>query len=301
MLHMHDIIIIGGGCAGLTAAVYSARAGKKVLVIESETIGGQITAAPCIENYPAISRISGMDFADRLYEQAVSFGAEFEFDTVTGLENTGNIKRVIAEDSVYEASAVIIAAGSKCRPLGIDKEKQLTGHGISYCAMCDGAFFKGKTAVVAGGGNTAFTDALFLAPICKKVYIVHRRGTFRADNTLIEKSKQTDNIEIITDAVISELHGETSLTGITLTYADGTKSILETDALFAAIGRIASNDIFKDVVSLDENGYIIADESCLTSSDGIFAAGDCRKKAVRQLTTAAADGACAAAAALKIC
>lgn len=296
---MHDIIIIGGGCAGLTAALYAARAGKKVLVIESETMGGQITAAPKIENYPAISEISGMEFADHLFEQAASFGVDFEIDTVKEIKNGDNIKTVITEDSSFTAKSIIIAVGSKHRKLNVPGESRLAGHGVSYCAVCDGTFFKNKTVVVVGGGNTAFTDALYLSLICSKVYIVHRRKEFRADNALIERAKNTNNIEIITDTVIEELYEDESLLGITIN-TSGIKRQLDAQGLFVAIGRIPQNDIFKNLIELDENGYIKAGEDCCTSVDGIFAAGDCRTKSVRQLTTAAADGACAASLAIRL-
>ena len=292
---MYDIIIIGGGCAGLTAAVYSARAGKSVLVIEGETFGGQITAAPKIENYPAIGSISGMEFADSLFSQAEHAGAQFEFSTVTEITD-GEIKIVKTEDGEFSARSVIIASGSKHRKLEIEGEERFAGHGVSYCAVCDGAFFKGKTAVVAGGGNTAFSDALYLSAICEKVYLIHRRSTFRADNVLIERARNCNNIEIITDTVIKQLIGNDSLTGI-ITESNSMQSEIKTDALFAAIGRIPENEIFKNIVELDSDGYIIAGEDCRTSAKGIFAAGDCRRKSVRQLTTAAADGACAASAA----
>lgn len=292
---MYDIIIIGGGCAGLTAAVYSARAGKSVLVIEGETFGGQITAAPKIENYPAIGSISGMEFADSLFSQAEHTGAQFEFSTVTEIAD-GEIKIVKTEDGAFSARSVIIASGSKHRKIGIEGEERFAGHGVSYCAVCDGAFFKGKTAVVVGGGNTAFSDALYLSAICEKVYLIHRRSTFRADNVLIERARNCENIEIITDTVIKKLIGNDSLTGI-ITESNGVQSEIKTDALFAAVGRIPENEIFKNIVELDSDGYIIAGEDCRTSAKGIFAAGDCRRKSVRQLTTASADGACAASAA----
>ena len=292
---MYDIIIIGGGCAGLTAAVYSARSGKSVLVIEGESFGGQITAAPKIENYPAIGLISGMEFADSLFGQAEKAGAQFEFDTVTGIVD-GQVKTVVTEDSEFMAKAVIIASGAKHRHLGIDGEERLSGRGVSYCALCDGSFFKGKTAVVAGGGNTAFSDALYLSAICGKVYLIHRRNSFRADKVLVERAKNCRNIEIITDTVIKKVIGESAVSGV-LIETGGDSKELNTDALFVAVGQSPENEIYKDVVELDENGYIIAGEACRTTAKGIFAAGDCRTKAVRQLTTAAADGANAALAA----
>lgn len=292
---MYDIIIIGGGCAGLTAAVYASRAGKSVLVIEGETFGGQITASPKIENYPAIPSISGMEFADNLFSQAESAGTQFEFDTVTEIID-GDIKTVKTEYGDFTAKSVIIATGSKHKKLNIDGEERLSGHGVSYCAVCDGAFFKGKSAVVAGGGNTAFSDALYLSAICEKVFLIHRRSEFRADKVLVERAKSCDNIEFITNATIEKILGENDVTGVLLNENGNTKT-LSTDAVFVAIGQEPSNEIYKNLIDLDESGYIIAGEDCKTSKKGIFAAGDCRTKAVRQLTTASSDGAIAATAA----
>lgn len=292
---MYDIIIIGGGCAGLTAAVYAARAGKSVLVIEGNTFGGQITAAPKIENYPAVSSVSGMEFANNLFSQAESAGAQFEFDTVTEIID-GEIKTVKTEYGCFTAKAVIIAIGSTHKKLNIDGEERLFGLGISYCAVCDGAFFKGKTAAVAGGGNTAFSDALYLSSICKKVYLVHRRSEFRADNVLIRRIQECENVEIITNSVITKIIGEKSVTGILLD-KNGENKEIQTDSLFVAIGLQPESTIYEKLVNVDQNGYIIAGEDCKTSKKGIFAAGDCRTKSIRQLTTAAADGANAAIAA----
>lgn len=292
---MYDIIIIGGGCAGLTAAVYAARAGKSVLVIEGNTFGGQITAAPKIENYPAVSSVSGMEFANNLFSQAESAGAQFEFDTVTEIID-GEIKTVKTEYGCFTAKAVIIAIGSTHKKLNIDGEERLFGLGISYCAVCDGAFFKGKTAAVAGGGNTAFSDALYLSSICKKVYLVHRRSEFRADNVLIRRIQECENVEIITNSVITKIIGEKSVTGILLD-KNGENKEIQTDSLFVAIGLQPESTIYEKLVNVDQNGYIIAGEDCKTSKKGILAAGDCRTKSIRQLTTAAADGANAAIAA----
>lgn len=289
---MYDIIIIGGGCAGLTAAIYSSRAGKSVLVIEGEAFGGQITASPKIENYPAIPSVSGMEFADSLFSQAESVGAQFEFDTVTEIID-GDIKTVNTEYGSFTSKAVIIATGTKHKKLNIDGEERLSGAGVSYCAVCDGAFFKEKTAVVVGGGNTAFSDALYLSSICKKVYIVHRRSEFRADKILIERAESCGKIEFIQNAVITKILGETSVNGVRLD-RNGEMLELNADSVFIAIGQAPSNDICKNLLTLDSDGYIIAGEDCKTTKKGIFAAGDCRTKSVRQLTTAAADGANAA-------
>lgn len=289
---MYDIIIIGGGCAGLTAAVYASRAGKSVLVIEGETFGGQITASPKIENYPAVPSISGMEFADNLFSQAEDAGAQFEFDTVTELID-GEVKTVKTEYGAFTAKSVIISTGSKHKKLNIDGEERLSGRGVSYCAVCDGAFFKGKSVVVAGGGNTAFSDALYLSAICEKVFLVHRRSEFRADKVLVERAKTCDNIEFITNATIEKILGENDVTGVLMS-ENGKQKTLCTDAVFVAIGQEPSNDIYKNLIDLDESGYIIAGENCKTSKKGIFAAGDCRTKAVRQLTTASSDGANAA-------
>ena len=300
---MNDIIIKGAGTAGLSAAIYARRAGKKALILEALSYGGQIINTPEVENYPGIKNISGFDFATGLYEQAAALGAEIEYVRVTGIEsNADGSKTVHTTDGDRKCKAVIIATGAKNRPLGIDREEELTGSGISYCATCDGAFYKKKSVAVNGGGNTAIEDAGFLSNFCSKVYVIHRRDEFRADVHEVEKLKAKENVEFILDSEVTALLGDDELTGIEVTNKKtGEKKELEISGLFIAIGQMPDNTAFASVVDLDEKGYIIGKEDCLTNTPGVFTAGDCRTKAVRQLTTAAADGAVAALAAAAYC
>ena len=297
---MYDIIIIGAGPAGLTAALYALRADKSVLVLEKGTFGGQITFSPQIENYPGFSKMSGNEFADRLVDQVISQGAEIEMETVTAVKDNGKIKTVVTEDGEYEAKAVIIAVGVKHRQIGLPNENELVGEGVSYCAVCDGAFFKGQTVAVLGGGNSALQEAVLLSDGCKKVYVIQNLDYFTGEARLVEKLKDKDNVELITGTVISALNGEKSLKSLTLRKeSDGSESELEVDGLFVAIGLIPNNEAFSEIAGLDEMGYIDSDESCLTATPGVFVAGDCRKKQIRQITTATADGSIAALAACR--
>jgi thioredoxin reductase (NADPH) len=292
---MKDIIIVGGGCAGLTAALYGARAGKSVLLFESESIGGQIATAPQIDNYPGIPHVSGMQFADSLYDQVIAQGVEIDFDRVIAVENGPNSKIVVTESDRYECGSVILATGSKHRLLGLPREKDLIGHGISYCAICDGAFYKNCPVAVIGGGNTAICDALFLSNLCSSVTIIHRRDEFRADAALLAQAKTTANIHFITGATVEELLGTDNLSAVTLRMKeDNTIREFPTEALFVAIGQVPNSSCFSDLIQTDSGGYLVAGEDCRTNVPGIFAAGDCRSKVVRQLTTAASDGAIAA-------
>ena len=299
---MTDVAIIGAGTAGLTAAIYARRAGRSVVIFEGEAPGGQIINTPEIDNFPGLPGVSGYEYANKLYEQAQQFGAEFVFDTVKKV--SGSLEegfRIITEyGTECEAKTIIIASGVKRREMGLAGEQEYTGRGISYCATCDGAFFKGKTAAVFGGGNTAVEDAIYLSEICKKVYIIHRRNQFRADATLVDELLANDNVETKLSYTVSAIHGDDKLTSVTLTSVEGHDEELVTDALFVAIGLIPENGVFKDLVDLDEAGYVIADETCETSAPGVFAAGDCRTKDVRQLVTAAADGATAAISASRL-
>ncbi|MCR5047695.1 MAG: FAD-dependent oxidoreductase [Saccharofermentans sp.] len=299
---MYDVAIVGAGTAGLTAAIYARRAGTSVTVFESEAPGGQIINTPEIDNFPGLPGVSGYEYANKLFEQAQALGAEFVFDKVKVAE--GSLEegfRLTGEyGTVCEAKTVIIASGVKRREMGLAGEQEFTGRGISYCATCDGAFFKGKTAAVFGGGNTAVEDAIYLAGICKKVYIIHRRNQFRADQALVDELLAHDNVETKLCFTVSGIRGEDKLTGVELTNIDGSREELTTDALFVAIGLIPENGVFKDIAELDEAGYVVAGENCETSTPGVFAAGDCRTKDVRQLVTAAADGAVAAVAASRL-
>ena len=294
---MTDIIIIGAGTAGLSAAIYALRAGKSVLLMEQLTYGGQIINTPEVENYPGIKSISGFDFAQGLYEQAEALGAELKYEQVTGIDD-GEVKKVKTSSGEYECKAIILATGAKNRPLGLDKETEFIGSGISYCATCDGAFFKGRVVAVNGGGNTALEDALFLSNYCKKVYLIHRRDEFRGEAKQVDKLKEKENIEFVLNATITELLGEDELSGVRVhDKLSGEDKDIELDGLFIAIGQMPENAAFAPLIELDKGGYIVAGEDCRTNVAGIFAAGDCRTKTVRQLTTAAADGAVAALAA----
>ena len=291
-----DIIIIGGGTAGMTAAVYAGRAGRRVKVLEQTIHGGQIINTSHVENFPGFDNIAGFEFATALYDQAVKFGAEFVYEKVTGIEVEGDIKRVLTANGHYDAKAVIIATGARPRPIGVAGEEKFVGRGISFCATCDGAFYKGKT--VAVGGNTALDDAVVLSQLAEKVYLIHRRQEFRAEKQLVEKVHKPDNIEFILDTVVSGIKGDKRLEALELqNKVTGEKTELAVDGVFVAIGQMPENDVFKNVVEVDHAGYIVAGEDCYTSCPGIFAAGDGRTKKVRQLTTAAADGTIAALAA----
>jgi thioredoxin reductase (NADPH) len=295
---MFDIIIVGAGTAGLSAAIYGVRAGKSVLLLEESTYGGQIINSPEVENYPGIKHISGFDFATILYEQAINLGAKIEYEKVTGIKDEGDKKIIITASKEYECKSIILATGAKNRPLGLDREKELIGAGVSYCATCDGAFFRGKDVAVAGGGNTALEDATFLADYCSKVYVVHRRDSFRGEEKLLNLLKKKENVEFILNSNIVELIGEAKLEAIKVQNKENmTETQVPISGLFVAIGQMPENSNFTNLVEIDKGGYIIALEDCKTNVEGIFTAGDCRTKTVRQLATAAADGAVAALAA----
>ena len=296
---MKDIIIIGAGPAGLTAALYALRAGKSVLVIEKSTFGGQVTFSPKIENYPGIPEMTGNEFADKLLDQVLNMGAEVEMEKVTGIINEGSRKLVFAGDKKYEAKAVIIAVGVKHRQLGLKRENELTGKGISYCAVCDGAFYNGQTVGVVGGGNSALQEAVLLSDICEKVYVFQNLSYMTGEKKLVEILETKVNVEFMTDVIVSDLKGDDELTGVTLKHTDGSEKEVALNGLFVAIGLEPSNSDFAEMAALDGNGYFDSDEACLTKTEGIYVAGDCRKKNIRQITTATADGATAALAACR--
>ena len=301
-INLYDIIIIGAGPAGLTAAIYARRAEKSVLVIEKETFGGQMTSSPKIENYPGFLEVSGNELADRLIEQVFSQGGEIELDTVTAIEGEAGNYTVKGLSKDYTARAVIIAAGSHHRRLGLDGEERLTGAGISYCAVCDGAFFRGQTVAVIGGGNSALVDAVLLSDGCEKVYIVQNLAFLTGEERLRSILAERPNVEIIYSSVVEKIVGNESLTSIEIKNTEsGERRLLKLDGMFVAIGQAPENKPFESRVALDSYGYIIADESCVPegSDGGIFVAGDCRTKAVRQVTTAVSDGATAALAACR--
>lgn len=302
-----DLIIIGAGTAGLSAAIYACRAGLRTLVFERENYGGQIVLSPEVENYPGIKHISGIDFSMGLYEQAKKLGAEFIFEEVKELR-LENAKKVVktgkagstenadeAGSTEYSTDCVIVATGLKRRKLSVKGEQELTGRGVSYCATCDGAFFQNRDVIVIGGGNTAIEDAIYLSGICSQVFLVHRRDTFRAEETLIRRMKTIKNIHTIMDSGVTEILGEQVVEAVRIENLKTKEQYIQNvSGVFIAVGMIPQNEIFQNLLKLDDAGYIIADERCRTNIEGIFAAGDCRTKTVRQLVTAAADGAVAA-------
>ena len=295
---MKDVIIIGAGTAGLTAAIYALRAGKSVLVLEQGTYGGQIVNTPKVENYPGIEEISGYEFAFGLFRQAEKLGMEYRSEKVTVIRPD---KVVETAEGHYQAKALIIATGAKNRPLGIEKEAEYVGKGVSYCATCDGMFFRGKKVAVVGGGNTALEDASFLSNYCEKVYVIHRRETFRGEEKLVEELRGKENVAFLLNKTVQSMEGGSVLQAVTLCdKISGDVSRLEISGLFVAIGQAPETEAFAGLLQRDENGYILAGEDCRTNLEGIFAAGDCRSKTVRQLTTAAADGAVAALAAAQL-
>lgn len=295
---MYDIIVIGSGTAGMTAALYALRAGRSVLILECNGIGGQIATSPKVENFPSIKEISGTEFSDHLFEQISALGVEFGFETVKSVADNGATKTVITDEGEHEAKAVIIATGLEHRPLPVPRAEEMVGHGLSYCAVCDGLFFKGKDVAVVGGGNTALQDAAYLCGYCRTVYLIHRRDAFRGDDHNVKALSSKDNVKFVLDTVVTELVGEDAITAIKIknvkTNAEGEIMV---SGVFSAVGQTPKCEIFRGLVDLDESGYVVAGEDCKTSREGVFVAGDCRTKTVRQLTTAASDGAAAAIAA----
>ena len=297
---MHDIIIIGGGPAGMTAALYALRNGKSALVLEKGGFGGQITYSPRVENFPGTLSMNGNEFADKMLEQILAQGAEIEVETVTAIKEEGEIKRVVTESGAsYDAKAVIIATGVKHRMLGLDGEYDLVGNGISFCAVCDGEYYRDQTVAVAGGGNSALQEATLLADVCREVIMVQDLDYFTGEEKLSTALLARSNVRALTSTAIEAINTKDgALKGLTLRKKDTNETIdLPCDGLFVAIGLIPENDAFSQLVPLDKAGYIDSGEDCKTGSSGIYAAGDCRKKHLRQLTTAAADGAVSAIAA----
>ena len=294
---IYDIIIIGGGPAGLTAAVYARRAGKSVLVLEKAALGGQITWSPKVENFPSVVSISGGELGDRMAEQAMAQGADIELEEVVGVEDCGEYRRVKCDfGASYEGRAIILAVGAKPRMLGVEREEELVGAGVGYCAVCDGAFFKGLPVAVNGGGNSALQDAMLLSETSSRVYLIHRRESFRGEEKLVEALRAKDNVEFVLNATITRLLGEDELKGIVVSQ-NGAEREIAVDGLFVAIGHEPDNAAFADFAALDARGYAASGEDCLTKTPWLFVAGDCRAKKVHQLTTAVADGAVAALAA----
>ncbi len=294
---LYDIVIIGGGPAGLTAALYALRAEKSVVVIEKLGLGGQIALSSEVENFPGTPKMSGAEFAANLASQVESLGGRIEYEEVVEIID-GEIKTVVTDLDRYEGRSVIIATGVMNRRLGAEGEAELIGKGVSFCAVCDGSFYKKKTVAVIGGGNTAVEDAIYLADIAEKVYIVHRRDEFRAENRLVRALKQRENVELVLDSTVERFIDDGGLKGIeVVNVKNGEKRTIEIDGAFVAVGQTPQCQIFDGLITLNDGGYIMAGENCRTNVDGIFVAGDCRNKSVRQLTTACSDGSIAALAA----
>ena len=293
---MYDIIIVGAGPAGLTAALYALRANKKVLVLESKSYGGQIINAHNVENYPGIQNISGFDFATNLFNQVKALGIEYKNETVIRIEEN---KKVITNKSSYETKSIILATGAENRKLNLENETNLIGKGISYCATCDGNFYKNKIVAVAGGGNTALEDALYLSNIVQKVYLIHRRNEFRGEVKYIEELKKKDNVQFILNSNIIKINGNEKLQSIEIKDNNEKIQTLEINGLFIAVGQEPKNEIFTNLINIDDKGYILSNDGVHTNVDGIYVAGDARVKDLRQLTTAVSDGSIAATIAIK--
>ncbi len=295
---MYDIIIIGGGPAGLTAALYARRAQRSVLIIEKETFGGQITFSPKVENIPGFPLLSGNEFAEKLVDQVLALGADTESAEVLGLEDHGDYKTLHTDSGDFEGRAVILATGARHRRLGLEGEEDMIGNGISFCAVCDGAFYAGRTVGVVGGGNSALQEALLLSDVASHVYVIQNLDFLTGEQTLQTQLAARENVTVLTGCVVDGLLGGEELNGVRIRKeTTGEIRELALDGLFVAIGLVPQNQAFADVVALDANGYVDADESCTTAVRGVFVAGDCRRKRIRQVTTAAADGAVAALAA----
>ena len=297
---MYDIIIIGAGPAGMTAAIYACQARKKVLLLEKEAFGGQILKADKVKNYPGYEEISGFDYSNKLYSQVKKLNPDIKFEEVLQIKNNIKDKEVITLKGNYISKSIIIATGAESRKLGINNEDRLLGKGISYCATCDGMFFKNKIVAITGGGNNAIDEAIYLSNIVEKLYVIYRRKEFRIEATNLNELKEKDNVEFIMDSNIIDIKGKEKLESITiLNNTSKEESSLDINGLFIAIGHIPVSSICNNLIDLDEKGYIISDETCKTNIEGIFVAGDIRIKDIRQLTTACSDGTIAALQACK--
>ena len=293
---MYDIVIVGAGPAGLTAALYALRANKKVLVLEAKAYGGQILNAAKVENYPGIKSISGFDYATELYNQVKDLGCEIKFESVIRIEKD---KTVVTNNNTYKAKTIILATGAENRKLNIENEKNLIGKGVSYCATCDGNFFKNKIVAVAGGGNTALEDVVYLSDLAKKVYLIHRRDEFRGEKKYLEEVQSKENVEIILNSNVVKINGTEKVESIVIEDNNKNKTNIEVDGLFIAIGQSPKNQIFANIIELDEKGYIKSEDGVHTNIPKIYVAGDARVKVLRQLTTAVSDGSIAAVTAIK--
>ena len=297
MSQSFDVIIIGGGPAGYTAALYCGRAALKTLLLESYAPGGQMGTTDMVDNYPGVPQgVGGFDLATEMRKQAERFGAQSMFQKVTEIDLESNPKKITTEDGTqYEAGVVIAATGASPRELGLAREKELRGKGVSYCATCDGAFYRGKTVVVVGGGDTAASDAVLLSKICKKVYLVHRRDSLRASKAYLKPLEGAGNVEFVWDSAVQEILGENKVSGITVhNKKTGADRTIDCDGIFVAVGHTPNTSLFQGTLVLSGAGYILADETTKTNIPGVFAAGDVREKALRQIVTAVSDGAVAA-------
>ena len=271
---MYDIVIVGAGTAGMSAAIYGVRSGKKVLLLEEKNYGGQIVNTPEVENYPGIIKTSGFEFATNLFNQAKSLGAEIKYEKALKIEDNGTLKTIVTNKNTYEAKTVIIATGAKNRQLRLENEKKLIGSGVSYCATCDGMFFRGRDVAVVGGGNTALEDAMFLSNYCNKVYIIHRRDKLRGEEKIAKAISEKDNIEMVWNSNVIKILGDNQVEGITVKNSvDGSEKNIKVSGLFIAVGQEPDNYDFQSVIKLDEKGYVIAGEDCRTETNGIFTAG----------------------------
>jgi len=299
----YDIIIVGSGPAGLTAAIYALRAGKSVLVLEKSAFGGQVTFSPKIENYPGAGTLSGNELADKMLDQVLGMGADVNLEEVTGIKvsDDGGVKTVVTEDGEHTCRAVIIATGVKHRLLGVPGEEEMIGEGVSFCAVCDGAFYKDKAVAVIGGGNSALQEAVLLSETSSKVTVVQNLDFFTGEAKLVEILRGKKNVDFVMGTTVKEILSQNGeLTGIrTVKTETGEEMILACDGVFVAIGLVPSNGAFADVAKLNDWGYFDTDEGCTTPTEGVFVAGDCRSKKIRQITTATADGAVAALAACR--
>lgn len=296
---VYDIVVVGSGPAGLTAAIYARRAKKSVLVIEKESMGGNITHSPKVENYPGYESISGLDLADKFVAQAMALEVEFEFDEVASITKT-DVFNITCKRREIEARSVILATGSKHRTLGLKGEEKLVGKGISYCAVCDGAFYQGQDVTVIGGGNSALQEAILLSKTSKSVTLIQNLGFLTGEASLIEQVNKTENIRAVFNKVVVRLNGEDYLESIVLRdEVTQEELIYETKSIFVAIGQVADNEPFENLVDLDEYGFIISDDACTTKTEGLFVAGDCKQKRIRQIVTATGDGSIAALGAIR--
>ncbi len=295
---MYDIVVIGGGPAGLTAALYARRQNKTVIVLEKNSFGGQTVFSPKIENYPGFAEMSGVEFSDKLVDQVLNQGADLEMEEAISVTDNGSTKTVKTDSGEYECKAVIVACGAKHRMLGLENEENYVGNGISFCAVCDGAFYKDKDVTVIGGGNSALQEALLLSQGCGSVHIIQNLATLTGEIKLADALKEKDNVKITYNTVVTKVSGDNSLEAITVRNTEtGEESTIKTDGMFVAIGLVPDCGVVKGLVDLSDRGYAISDETTITNVNGIFAAGDCRTKNIRQIATAIADGATAALAA----